>query len=87
VPACSVEANAIELKEALRNGVLAGPKREPVLAGHYPVQMMTKLGHLVVELDGLRLQKFCRWMCDQYIRIDLDTTFVDVYTQHGRVPL
>jgi hypothetical protein len=87
VPAYAEDCEVFRLKEALRDGVLGGRRRQPVLAENYPVITLTKLGHIVVALNGVRLREFLGWMRDEGAKIDARVTFPDAYTPFGRVPL
>ena len=87
VPALLDDTRVFRLKDALRDGVLGGRRRQPVLAAKYPVHTLTKLGHIVVPLEGVRLRRFLDWLREEGAKIDASARFTDAYTQLGRIPL
>jgi hypothetical protein len=86
-PAHMDDTRVFRLKEALRDGVLGGRRRQPVLKANYPVHTLTKLAHIVVPLEGVRLRRFLDWLHEEGAKIDVSARFTDAYTQLGRIPL
>jgi hypothetical protein len=87
VPADPENDNIYRLKEALRDGVREVDGGVLVLSGNYPVQLFTKLGHMVTEPDSSYVESLGRWLAREGERLAVTVTFSDVFTQRGRVEL